>query len=230
MCGRYSLTSTSDVVEEFQLAIGVPPAIAAPRYNIAPTQPAPVIHAAGGARALEVMRWGMLAPWRGHGGKRGPMLINARAEELGGKPIFRDAFARRRCLVPADGFFEWQAHGTQRRPIWFHRDPPHVLALAGIWTTHADDGIASFAILTGPPNALVAPIHDRMPIVVPREAYATWLDPSAPRDAVRALCEPAPITGWRADAVSTRVNSAAHDDAGCIAPADGTPPAQLRLL
>ena len=228
MCGRYTLTRQEGVIEEMQAVLGM---VAQsdwwkPRFNVAPTQPAPVVIAHDGVRTLEMMRWGLVPHWaskRGQTGKPAPLMINARVETIEDKPVFREAFHRRRCLVPADGFFEWKRDGKTPRPLYFRPEPRRVIAFAGVWTRAGET--TSFAILTGPPNALVAPIHDRMPIVLPREAYAAWLDPDVDP---RGLLHVPAVGDWRADFVSTRVNAAAHDDPGCIGPPD--PPIQGDLF
>ena len=255
MCGRYTLTRQEGVIEEMQAVLGM---VAQsdwwkPRFNVAPTQPAPVVIAHDGVRTLEMMRWGLVPHWaskRGQTGKPAPLMINARVETIEDKPVFREAFHRRRCLVPADGFFEWKRDGKTPLPLYFHPEPRRVvafagmhfgardvellplyfrpeprrvIAFAGVWTRAGET--TSFAILTGPPNALVAPIHDRMPIVLPREAYAAWLDPDVDP---RGLLHVPAVGDWRADFVSTRVNAAAHDDPGCIGPPD--PPIQGDLF
>jgi putative SOS response-associated peptidase YedK len=213
------------MIRDFQIAIGdLPSELAAPRYNIGPTSPVAVISLRDGLRELRAMRWGLTPPWRGHGGKRGPLLFNAQIESVDTKPIFRDSFKRRRCLVPADGFFEWRAVDGKKHPIWFHREDRRLFAFAGIWR---DD---ECAILTTTPNEMVASIHDRMPVILDPSAYMAWLDPSVPPARARELCASAKLDGWRADAVGPRANSIANDDVECVALADGSPPGQLRLL
>jgi len=172
-----------------------------PRYNIARGHHAPV----GLGERTGDMRWGLLAPWRGHGGKRGPMIYVAPLAEIDRTPLLRNARKRQRCLVLADGFYAWRQLATKRQPYWIHPAAPRAIAFAGLWATHADDGRASFAIVTVPANALVAPISETMPAL----ADAAWL-----ADGTLA----APGDDWRADAVSTWVNNVAHDDPRCIAP------------
>ena len=171
----------------------------APRYNIAPGQRAVVV-VDGAEREL---RWGLLAPWRGHGGKRGPMIHEAPLDAIASTPVLRDAAP---CHVLADGFYAWRRIGKKRVPYWIHPEPARRTTFAAVWTTHRDDGIASFAIVTVPAGPLVAPIATRMPQLADGETYA----------------------GWRADAVSTWVNDLAHDDARCIEPLGN--PAQGELF
>ncbi|MEO7735338.1 MAG: SOS response-associated peptidase family protein [Kofleriaceae bacterium] len=231
MVERYSLSSLDEVAGLFG-----PGAELVPRFNIAPLQRAPIRTAAG----LALARWGLLPPWRGHGGKRGPHVPHAPLDELDATPLLRNAFTRQRCLVLADGFFVWRRTGKKPQPMWLHPTPDparplarsRLVALAGIAATHKDDHEPSFAILVGPANPLVAaalapgvatgPIAPR---VVPAESFARWLD--GPRAQARALLA-APELGWRADPVSTWVNSVDHDDATCVEPLGN--PAQGQLF
>ncbi len=164
--------------------------------------------------------------WAGKDGKRPPLMINARVETLQSRPVFRDAFERKRCLVPADGFFEWRREGKTPLPQYIRPVPRRVIAFAGIWTrnksilTAAGEPVTSFAIITGPPHPLVAPIHDRMPIVLAPEAYAAWL---ADADSARTLLGvpgEAAMHDFAVEPVSSWVNKADHDDPRCIEPAE----------
>ena len=144
MCGRYTLTREDKIAEDFGAALGDAPRSEwwKPRFNVAPTQPAPVIVASeaarDGARAparkIEMMRWGLVPHWSGPGGQRAPLMINARVETLEAKAMFRDALRRRRCLVPADGFYEWRTVNKKKLPVWFHLKGNAPFAFAGIWT------------------------------------------------------------------------------------------------
>ena len=223
MCGRYTLTSQDGLAEELEAAVD--PAAPGnawwkPRFNVAPTQDAPVVTQRHGGRVLEMMRWGLVPFWASAPDKHAPLMINARVESLAAKAMFREALERRRCLVPADGFFEWAHRGKQAQPLWIHPEPRRVIAFAGLWARAKTDAgeLLSFTIITGPANDLVAPIHDRMPIVLPRDAWADWLDPARDAGAVRALLGVPPGVGWRAQPVSTWVNKADHDDARCVEP------------
>lgn len=235
MCGRYTLTRNEHIIEDLEAALA--PAAAAdpwwrPRWNVAPTQPAPVVTLRDGARAISLMRWGLVPPTPA-AGKPPPLIINARRETVGVKPWFRTALARTRCLVPADGFFEWlrAARAGTPRPYYFQPPGRALCAFAGLWTRDPRDaGLDRFTIITAPANPVVRPIHDRMPIVVPADAYAAWLDPSLDGDGARALLERPAGDDWRAAPVSTWVNAAGHDDAACIAPADEPAAPQLRLF
>ncbi len=230
MCGRYTLTTEEQLVEDLEAALD--PAVERnewwkPRFNIAPTQDAPVVRLRDGARVLMMMRWGLVPHWAGKpGAKKAPLMINARVESLESKQVFRDALARKRCLVPADGFFEWKRSGKQSQPLYIHPTPRRFVAFAGLYARAGD--IRSFTIITGPANELVAPIHDRMPIVLDRSAWAAWLDPSLDAAGAHALLGVPAVGDWRAEPVSPWVNKADHDDPRCIEPQ--TPPAQRQLF
>ncbi len=186
---------------------------AAQRFNIVPGQDAPVGLTRQGAHEIAPLRWGVLPRWRGHGGKRAPMIHAAPYEAVPGTPQLRDAFKKQRCLVFADGCYAWR---ELKQPIWFHPEPRCVVAFAGVWTVN-EDGIASFAILMGPP--LVTRVRAAMPIVMRPAAFDAWLDPKlAPDRAIALLAIGEPLLDWRADTVSTRMSSGQIDDASCIAP------------
>ncbi len=206
---HYTLTRPDAVVAQF----GVETCPPAPRYNIAPGQEAPVVLHRDAGRRCELLRWGLLPRWRGHGGKRGPLVHGAPLEAVSGTPLLRDAFKRQRCLVLADGCFAWR---ELKQPIWFHPEPRRPIAFAGVWAQSDDDNIASFALLLGPP--LVTRVREPMPIVLGEDAYDAWLDPAVKPDSALELCVLTPLVGWRADAVSTRMSTATHDDPACIQP------------
>jgi putative SOS response-associated peptidase YedK len=245
MCGRYTLTSHEDIVEDLQASLDVEAAGDPwwkPRFNVAPTQPAPVVTLHDGARTIELMRWGLVPHWVDPGGKKPPLMINARLESLDAKQMFRDALERKRCLVPADGFFEWisarGAHGPTGKakpaPYYFHpRGRGRLFAFAGLWARSRDihgDELRSFTIVTTRANSLVRPIHDRMPIVLAPDVYAAWLDPGLDADGAHALLDQPAGDDWVREAVSTWVNHADHDDPQCIAPAEDPTARQGRLF
>lgn len=178
------------------------------RYNIAPGQDAWVVR---GARELAKLRWGLLPRWQGHGGKRPAMVHAAPLEAVASTPLLRDAFKKQRCLVLADGCFAWNA---LKQPVWFHPEPRRTIGFAGVWATNNDDGVPSFALLTGEP--LVTRVREPMPIVIDEACYDTWLS-GDPDDAL-ALCIPRALDGWRADPVTTWMANADHDDPKCIEP------------
>jgi putative SOS response-associated peptidase YedK len=232
MCGRYTLTNPDDVAVEIVAALDPQAAMDEwfrPRFNVAPTQRAAVVTLHGSARTVEMMRWGLLPFWSAKQGARPPLMINARVESLDAKPMFRDALERKRCLVPASGFYEWKHAGKLRETMYFR--PGHKLAaFAGLWARVKTDAgeLRSFTIVTGAAAPLVAPVHDRMPLVLPREMWAAWLDPALDADGAHALLgvpDVAGLAGWSVEHVSSWVNSVDHDDARCIAPEP-----QLRLL
>jgi putative SOS response-associated peptidase YedK len=228
MIERYSLTSLDDISETFGVAAPAGP----PRFNIAPLQIAPICTAQG----LVPARWGLLPPWRGHGGKRGPHILHAPIDALDQVPVLRNAFKSQRCLVIADGFYLWWRAGKKSQPMWLHppADPSRcdartrTLAFAGVAATHRDDGQPSFAIVVGPAGPPVAPYDPTMPVVIPPDGYAAWL--TGPRERAAELLTGALAgpTGWRAEPVSTWVNSVDHDDARCIEPLGN--PAQGELF
>jgi putative SOS response-associated peptidase YedK len=231
MCGRYTLTRHEKIVEDLQASLDMSAAQDPwwkPRFNVAPTQPAPVVRLHDGVRTVEMMRWGLVPFWAGHDGKKAPLMINARFESLNAKQVFRDALERKRCLVPADGFFEWvsrAAHASKKsppRPFYFHPRTDALIAFAGLWARTRDDSGAelhSFTIITARANDLVRPIHDRMPIVIDPSEYAAWLDPALDVAGARALLAHPAGGDWIREPVSTWVNKADHDDPTCIAPA-----------
>lgn len=177
------------------------------RFNIAHDQHAPVMTTDG----ERTMRWGVLAPWRGHGGKRPPSIYEAPREAIDTTPVLRNAFRKQRCLVLADGFFAWA--GRKRRAYWIHGEAP--AAFAGLWTVHRDDDVPSFAIVIVPSAPRVAHVTDTMPLL----ADARWLDDGS-ADAM--------LPGWRIDEVSSWVDDPTHDDPRCITPLGN--PAQGELF
>ncbi|NUP95079.1 MAG: SOS response-associated peptidase, partial [Planctomycetaceae bacterium] len=180
MCGRMTLTRPGDALRTL-FDLDAPPD-AVPRFNIAPTQKILVVVRDGAtAPGLRVawMRWGLVPPWAKDPVK-GPPLINARAETVAEKPSFRSAFKRRRCLVPASGFYEWRAEGGRKQPYYIYAADGAPLAIAGLWEHWEGpegDVVESCTLLTTEANDLVRPIHDRMPVFLPPAAFADWLDP-----------------------------------------------------
>ena len=220
MCGRFNQTASGEEVAE---AFGLDEAPElAPRYNIAPTQPVAVIgvQPKTGRRGLAQLSWG-LVPRDALGKERG--FINARSETASAKPAFSDAFAHRRCLIPATGFYEWQKLDARRRQPWLIRlAAPGPFAFAGLWEPAAalPGAKPTCTILTTEPNELARPIHDRMPVILAPADYALWLDPALEVAAeLRPLLRPFPAAAMTAYPVSTRVNNPAFDDPACLAPA-----------
>ena len=232
MCGRYSLIVQ---VEELQALFDLPgldARLIPPRYNIAPTQPIVVVREGDKGRELAPMRWGLLPSWV-KDREDFPLLINARAEGIAQKPSFRAAFKRRRCLVPASGFYEWQARGAKtKQPYWIAPDNSRLIAFAGLWETWIGaDGseIDTAAIVTRNANATLQPIHHRMPVLIEPADFALWLSESADPKAAETLLLAPPGERLFAVPVSTRINRAANDDATLwepVALTDGTEPAK----
>lgn len=219
MCGRYTLTNTYQLPLRFDVAepvqIPVDP-------NVAPSQELPVIVEADGTRQVLRMRWGLIPRWSKPSGGEHYATINARAETVATKPSYRGPFLRRRCLVPASGFFEWRKDGNRLTPYHIHLTHEPLFAFAGLYDTWKDaDGIPhrTFAIITTRPNGLVAPIHDRMPAILQRADEAIWLDPDLHDPAVLTpLLEPYPSADMEAYAVSTRVNNPSVKDPTLLLP------------
>lgn len=227
MCGRFTLkTDAAEVAEVFRLE--EPPALA-PRYNIAPTQAIAAVRRApdGPARALDFLHWGLVPAWAGDPAV-GSRMINARCETVFEKPAFRDAVRLRRCLVPADGFFEWQSTSPARQPFWIRMKDGRLFALAAIWERwepRTGPPIQSCAVLTTPANELVAPLHDRMPAIVAPSDFELWLDPDVREpERISAILQPFPAAAMVSSAVSARVNDVRNDDPRCLAaaPVQGT--------
>jgi putative SOS response-associated peptidase YedK len=222
MCGRFALKALPEEVQALFGTIDAEPF--PPRYNIAPTQPIAVVREEHGKRELALVRWG-LVPAFVEDPRRFSLLINARAEGIMDKNVYKNAMRYRRCLVPASGFYEWQkGKGTIRKagpsqPYWISPATGGLMAFAGLWETWSDrDGgeIDSGCIVTTAANAAVAPIHDRMPVVIAEAEFGTWLRGET-NDAL-ALLKPAPEGSLQAVPVSDRVNKADNDDPGLIEP------------
>jgi putative SOS response-associated peptidase YedK len=218
MCGRFSLTQSAwAIAQTFQLS-DVPNLT--PRYNIAPTQPIGTILQKA-QRQFQWMQWGLIPSWA-KDPSIGNKLINARAESLREKPSFRNAFKRRRCLIVADGFYEWQKIDKRKQPyyIQMHDDKP--FAFAGLWDTWQPpegEAIASCTIITTSANAIVQPIHDRMPVILSPDRYTRWLDPTlTDTQVLQDLLQPYNSDAMKATPVSSAVNNPANEKAECIAP------------
>lgn len=230
MCGRLLLTTS---VEEIGNLFGcVERPLLLRRWNVAPMQPVPAVRRDENGRHLVALRWGLVPGWADDPGI-GARMINARSESVAEKPAFRDAFAKRRCLVPADGFYEWAAVGKRKQGYAIRRRDRETMALAGLWerwTPKADAGRANevapletLTILTTTANAVLRPLHDRMPVILDETAWESWLDPVAPRPALKALLRPAPDDRLEAYKVGPAVNNVRNDDPSCAAPLDETP-------
>jgi putative SOS response-associated peptidase YedK len=220
MCGRYTL-ATSEAALQAEFGLDEIPADYRPRYNIAPSQEVLAVIRDGDRLRAGWLRWGLIPFWA-KDPSIGNRMINARAETLATKPAFRQAFERRRCLIIADGFYEWQAEGAVKVPYWIHREGRRPFAFAGLWDRWRPpegEPIVSCAIVTTRATEALRPIHERMPVILPPGARERWLDPDAGREELMALLTPYPGADLAAHAVTTLVNSPRNDIPECIAPA-----------
>jgi putative SOS response-associated peptidase YedK len=219
MCGRYTLTDPGDVVADLFGLDSLPEL--APRYNIAPTQDAPVVRAreeAADGRRLDLLRWGLVPFWA-KDPSIGNRLINARSETAADKPSFRDGFKKRRCLVVTDGFYEWKKEGGAKQPYWIHFPDRRPFAFAGLWSRWdgskeraVDQPLETFTILTRDAHPDIADVHPRMPVILAPDDYAPWLDPGLTDKAdVRSIVERSTGDGLALRRVSRRVNNPAND-------------------
>lgn len=233
MCGRINLTSAPHVLAE-RFYLDIAPDLV-PRYNIAPSQDLAAVlpNPRSEGRVLRMLRWGLVPPWS-KGPETGPKLINARSETVREKPAFRDSFARRRCLVPVNGFYEWQKRDGGSQPFLFRRRDHDVFALAGIWERWEYPGgkaLETCSILTTAANGVMRPIHHRMPVIVPESDWRLWFSlDEAQQEAVLGLLKPAPADLLIAHPVSRRVNSPAHDDPSLVEPVEDDRRGQLNLF
>lgn len=230
MTGRYTLTATgADIAAHFRaVAPNAELALHIPRYNVAPLQTMPIVRLGAAGGEIVLAHWGLIPAWA-KDRAIASHLINARAESVAVKPAFRVALKRRRCLVPADGYYEWKTlgsgHETRKQPYLIALKNGGLFAFAGLWERwHAPTGetIDSYTILTTEAHAALRPLHDRMPVVVPPPHYARWIGAARDPAYLLTLIEPAPADLLRATPVSTVVNNATHDAPDCIAPM--TPP------
>ncbi|MGH9043136.1 MAG: SOS response-associated peptidase [Acidimicrobiia bacterium] len=220
MCGRYASSQPlSDLAERF-LIDEVRTEPLPPSWNVAPTDPVYAVAEHEGRRLLGSFRWGLIPPGA-RDPAQGPRPINARAETLVERPLFRDAFARRRCLLPADGFYEWESRDGRKQPYFFAPGEGDVLAMAGLWSTWRREGhaIRTCAIITTSANQIVAPLHDRMPVILPPEHWEVWLDRDEHDLALlSSLLVPAPDELLQPRPVGTEVNSVRNNGPGLTAP------------
>lgn len=220
MCGRFTHKLTwTEIVELYRLTGSLPEHGLEPRYNLAPSQRAPVVRVGThGQRELAMLRWGLIPSWA-KDATIGYRTINARAETVATAPSFRSAFKGRRCLIPATGFFEWKKVGTRRQPCLIRHKDGSPLSLAGLWERweRASEPVESFTIITTEPNALLAPIHNRMPVILAPADFDAWLEPRESPIA-QALLRPYPAERLMAQPISARVNSPKNDDPAVIEP------------
>jgi putative SOS response-associated peptidase YedK len=219
MCGRFRLSRRKQIIQEY---FDCDPWHDdwSPRYNIAPTQPIPVIrqHPKEPIRQISTMQWGLIPSWaKSSDGAAG--MINARSETASSKPAFRDPLKFRRCLVPADAFYEWARKGASKQPFCFEVNEGELFAFAGLWDGWKDSNgnwIRTCSILTTTPNTLTSPVHDRMPVILDPDSYDLWLDPSMQNvAAISELLKPYDARSMRCYPVSSRLNHVANDDDEC---------------
>lgn len=220
MCGRYTQTKTGqDLVVRFECK----PVEVKPRYNIAPTQNGVVIVPNNELKSAAAMQWGLIPRWRS-GQERAKPLINARSETLLERASFRDSFRKRRCLVPADGFFEWgeATGGKGKQPYYFRLQGSELFAFAGLWDKWEDRNGAiwnTYTIITVPPNPLVGEIHNRMPAILERENEDVWIDPNLRKTTpLLDLLKPYPHEKMKMHPVSSKIDSTHYDTPACIQP------------
>jgi putative SOS response-associated peptidase YedK len=219
MCGRYEVhTPIEEIARIFDAQPDDEVKTFGARYNVAPTLRVPVVREGRSGRILEAMTWGLVPSWSKGPARAGP--VNARAETVFDKPMFRNAIRRRRCLVPADGFYEWQQRDGRKQPYHVGMADGVPFAMAGIWEYWARPGapaMVSCALVVTQANELMASIHDRMPVIVAPEDYAGWLDASIDDPvAISAMLLPFPAGLMRAYPVSTRVNNVKNDSSDLI--------------
>jgi putative SOS response-associated peptidase YedK len=224
MCGRARLSTD---VSEIKLVFSIPPHRPTPNFppswNVAPSDSLPVVRyeAKAGERSLDLLRWGLVPHWA-KDLKVGFANINAKAEGIETKPAFRDAFERRRCLVPVDNFYEWRKTAEGKQPYAIALADRRLMALAGLWEnwrSPAGEWVRSFAVITTTPNELCAQLHDRMPVVLKPEAWPAWLgEETAGTEALKALLKPYPSEGMICWAVSPRVGNVRNNDPSLIEP------------
>jgi putative SOS response-associated peptidase YedK len=214
MCGRYrSTVTTKEMADLFDLAELL---AVEPRYNIAPSQPVLTVRQdpESGKRTAGLLTWGLVPHWS----KDGTAFINARSETAASKPAFRDSFRKRRCLIPANGFYEWQKQGSKKQPYFIGLKDGRPFAFAGLWERwQSAEGplLETCAILTTGANDLMRPIHERMPVILDRADFGAWLDPAGKSDQLQALLRPYPGSDLEAYPVSTFVNNARNEGPRC---------------
>lgn len=217
MCGRFALYSDPRALSErFNLVASTGYRMS---YNIAPTQPIAAITQEQDDRHLSLYRWGLVPMWAKEIGTFS--TINARAETIDTKPAFRGPFRHHRCLIPADGYYEWQKTGNGKQPWYIHAADGQPMAFAGlfdVWLSPTGDELHSAAIVTTPAGEKTRQIHDRMPVILPPEAWDAWLAPEAPKKGLLKMLRPAPDNTVQAHPVNTYVNKPTHDDKECVAP------------
>src|SRR5215217_3756049 len=218
MCGRYAITTAPEAIRQLFAHLEQPNF--PPRYNIAPTQPVPIVRMVEGKRQLALVRWGLIPAWV-KDPRTFSLVINARGESVLDKPAFRNAMKRRRCLFPADGFYEWKRDGERKQPYFVRLKSGAPLAFAGLWETWMGpngEEQETAAIVTTTASRAIAHIHDRMPVIVPPEAFDFWLDPNVDAEMASTVIAPTPDAQLEFFPVSTAVNRTANDSAALLEP------------
>lgn len=212
MCGRYAVTSSPEAIRALFRYAELPNF--SPRYNIAPTQPIAIVRIVEGKWQFALVRWGLIPSWV-KDPKSVSLMFNARGETVNEKPAYRAAMKRRRCLIPADGFYEWRRDGERKRPYWVSPRSGGPIAFAGLWETWTGpngEELETAAIVTTSANATLKPIHERMPVIVPQDAFDLWLNPEVDPKTAATLIAPAPDVLMEAYEISSAVNHAANDN------------------
>ena len=221
MCGRFTLHAPAAQIRESFNLPDLPDRELKPRYNIAPSQDVAIIRDTGTGREMVMARWGLIPCWSKESSTK-YSTINARTESVAEKPTYRTSFKRRRCLIPADGFYEWKQDAGNKVPHHIRMKDGKVFAFAGLWDhwEGEDASIESCTIIVMPANAVMKPIHERMPAIIAAEDYDGWLDSGVTdKQEIMQYLDSAPSTQLTAYPVSTLVNSAKNNDEGCIRPA-----------
>jgi putative SOS response-associated peptidase YedK len=216
MCGRFTLSSPGRI--KFDLSRDAAAPLLVPRFNIAPSQDVLTILPDDNQRVLVPTRWGLIPSWS----KEPKGIINARSETLDQKPSFSESFERRRCLIPADGFYEWKRSGKTKQPYYFQLNDESLFYFAGIWDQwrRGDELITSCAIITTTPNELLETIHDRMPVILPAETHEPWLRDDTPRLDLPGLMTPFPASAMKSHPVRQEVNHAEAEHAQLVEPVE----------
>ena len=218
MCGRYTLTEdVEQIADVFEADVEPIRHVHEPRYNIAPTQDAPVVIAGREGRRVGLLRWGLVPHWADELSV-GARMINARVESVSTRPAFRDSFLRKRCLVPADGFYEWEDRGSRKQPHWVHARRESLFGFAGLWaswTAPNEIQYHTYCILTRPAPAELAWLHDRVPLILPKEDWTDWLARGTAPEVLQEVLERAEPPALQTHPVSTRVNKAGYEEPDC---------------
>jgi putative SOS response-associated peptidase YedK len=219
MCGRFTLHTPPEILRD-HFGLDATPQFTLENYNITPSQDIVAVRETDGRRELVPLRWGLVPSWS-RDARSGNRMINARAETVAVKPAYRTAFRKRRCLIPADGFYEWHQTESGKQPYHICMRDGGVFAFAGLWErwTGDDERVESCTILVTEASETIRPVHDRMPVILSPEAYGQWLDPTlTDGDQLIGLLRPYIASAMVAYPVTKRVNSPANNDPGCIAP------------